>query len=933
MERTIYNPDKTNLIMELNKSINSNMKYFCVTLPRNFGKTMIVNMLVAYYSFTESKITVFDDKKISKNEGWDNYLGKYNVILLNNLNYFLKGNVTEGIEKIKKSIIDDVKMYDKRFKCDENEDIDVIIKKIYKSTHRKIVLIIDEWDLVLRDESRDTNSKNDYLNFLTLLIKNNENIVLTCITGILPIQNYNLNSYYHIDFIEFSMKTPGWMAKYIGINKDEAKELCQTHLANKTFNLSNKKQRLNNGTFIKIDKNEQISEKLSHKNENEKVNDEEPYKAIEDFYNGYQLIDKYSGIKYEIYSPYSIIKAIKEEHVKNNQSENKEILYGFIQNNFQNLKYVISLLIKQKSINIDSLKFQNDEISFEKRKSNLFLLVHYGYLGYNSSKNEIFIPNKEILELFKFLIESEIWKNLNKSTKIFNPGENNYSEFFKNDYVVDKTELILHINKIINSNITKNICVTRPRRFGKTVTVKMLVAYYSFTESKITVFDDKKISKNEGWDEYLGKYNVILLNNLNYFLESTIHEGIEKIKKSIIDDVKMYDKHFECDKKENIKEIIKKIYESTHRKIVLIIDEWDLVFRDPKKDKESKIEYLNFLTLLIKDNQNIILTYMTGILPIKSYELNSGLRDDNKELCKKYLNKEILDYSYETQISIRKNDYDEKDMVIATNYEMIKKWYNGYRLINQNDAIENKKIGYYWIKTETYGDLIDYIFKDIKGLKEDIVILMNQEKLKINIDPYINDVNTKEYTNKNEILTTLIHLGYLAYDSKNSNIYIPNKEIIKEFEIVTERDKYEAIFKIINESEKHRIEKKKYNKVYNDENTLQTSIINAYIFARVYYTIIPEVDSGKGYADVFFIPIYNNKPAMIVELKYNKTTNTGIKQIKNRNYPARLQYYKDNLLLISINYDNEAKNYSKNFKHHTYNIEKYNENNNKIKNK
>jgi len=377
---------------------------------------------------------------------------------------------------------------------------------------------------------------------------------------------------------------------------------------------------------------------------------------------------------------------------------------------------------------------------------------------------------------------------------------------------------------------------------------------------------------------------------------------------------------------------------------------------------------------------------MTGILPIKSYGLNSSLRgifdefsmvsdnnltkyvgfteDDIKELCKKYLNKEILDSSYETQISIRKNDYDEKDMVIATNYEMIKKWYNGYRLINQNDgkeydiytpysvikAIENKKIGNYWIKTETYGDLIDYIFKDIKGLKEDIVILMNQEKLKIDINPYINDVNTKEYTNKNAILTTLIHLGYLAYDSKNSNIYIPNKEIIKEFEVATKGDIYKPIFKIINESEellkatwnrKEEIVAKllenshdQYsNKIYNDENTLHASIINAYMFAKAYYTILPEVDTGKGYADVTFIPIYKDKPAMIVELKYNKTTDTGIEQIKNRNYIDRLQHYKDNLLLVSINYDNEAKSYSKNFKHHTCKIEKYNENNNKIKNK
>ena len=133
---------------------------------------------------------------------------------------------------------------------------------------------------------------------------------------------------------------------------------------------------------------------------------------------------------------------------------------------------------------------------------------------------------------------------------------------------------------------------------------------------------------------------------------------------------------------EDIDVIIEKIYKSTHCKIVHIIDEWDLVFRDEKKDKESKIEYLNFLTLLIKDYHNIILTYMTVILPIKSYGLNSGLRgifdepsivsdnnltkyigfteDDIKELCKNYLNNEILDCSYETQISISKNIYDEK---------------------------------------------------------------------------------------------------------------------------------------------------------------------------------------------------------------------------------------------------------------------------------
>jgi len=287
MENIIFNPgdydyknfiknneyfvDKTNLIMELNKRINSNMKFFCVTSPRNFGKTVIVNMIVAYYSFFESKINVFDDKKISKNKDWDKHLGKYNVIKLDMEKNFFNNNIKDGIENIKKTIIDDVKMNDKHFECNKEEDIDVIIEKIYRRTQRKIVLIIDDWDLVLRDTSYDENSRTKYLKFLSLLIKDNENIVLTYMTGILPIQNYEQNYYFDIKFTNFSMISPGWMAEYIGINNDEVKELCQIHLTKKMLKLSNKKQRLNNGLINKIDKNRKFGEELLHKNKNEKV--------------------------------------------------------------------------------------------------------------------------------------------------------------------------------------------------------------------------------------------------------------------------------------------------------------------------------------------------------------------------------------------------------------------------------------------------------------------------------------------------------------------------------------------------------------------------------------------------------------------------------------------------------------------------------------
>ena len=184
---------------------------------------------------------------------------------------FFNNNIDDGIKKIKKSIIDNIKMYDKHFECDKKENIKVIIEKIYRSTYHKIVLIFDELDLVLRDESCDTKSKKAYLKLLPLLIKDNENIVLMYMTGILSIRNYNINYYFHINFIEFSMISPGWMAEYIGINNDEVKELCQIHLTKKMLKLSNKKQRLNNGLINKIDKNRKFGEELLHKNKNEKV--------------------------------------------------------------------------------------------------------------------------------------------------------------------------------------------------------------------------------------------------------------------------------------------------------------------------------------------------------------------------------------------------------------------------------------------------------------------------------------------------------------------------------------------------------------------------------------------------------------------------------------------------------------------------------------
>jgi len=170
----------------------------------------------------------------------------------------------------------------------------------------------------------------------------------------------------------------------------------------------------------------------------------------------------------------------------------------------------------------------------KKEKVIYFRLCTMDIWDYDNSNNKIFIPNNEILEIFKNFIKSDIWKDLNKNSKIFNPEENDYIEFSKNNYFVNKTKLILRINHIIDFKIIKNICITRSRGFGKTVTANMLQAYYSFTESKITVFDDKKISKSKGWDKNLGKHNVILLNNINYFFKILYLNELKKLKNQLL---------------------------------------------------------------------------------------------------------------------------------------------------------------------------------------------------------------------------------------------------------------------------------------------------------------------------------------------------------------------------------------------------------------
>ncbi len=436
----------------------------------------------------------------------------------------------------------------------------------------------------------------------------------------------------------------------------------------------------------------------------------------------------------------------------------------------------------------------------------------------------------------------------------------------------------------------------------------------------------------------------------DYFIEcESVESGKNEINKDIIMEIENSIPDFKFTNKDNIYKVFEDIEINTGRKIVIIIDEWDCILRERKGDANMQIDYTEFLRNLIREKSYIALAYMTGILPIKKYGSSSFLN-----IFKEYSMTspgQFAEYVGFTDEEVKglcgKLGKNEEQ------YNEYKKWYNGYKLINSNTkkvieiytpysitcAIEHNSIDKYWNKTETFELLKDYINSNFKFLKENIWKLMNNERIKINIEQYQNDIVS--FKSKDDILTLLIHLGYLGYDSKTKEVFIPNKEIKNEFNNATTRDSgwtklfdklkkskslldatlncdEETVAKIIEEAHN---EANKKN--YNDESALSYAIQLAYYYASLEYTIIPEVDSGKGYADVIFIPHQPNKAALVVELKYNQSKETGIQQIKNRNYPQRLEHYKNNILLVSINYDKDKKSNSKEFKHHTCRIEKY----------
>ena len=507
-----------------------------------------------------------------------------------------------------------------------------------------------------------------------------------------------------------------------------------------------------------------------------------------------------------------------------------------------------------------------------------------------------------------------------------NPG----NEEFRNAAIhskiyVDKTEMI----KFTNSQLFgehKNICVSRPRRFGKSMAANMLVAYYSKGCDSKELFENFKIADDSSFKEHLNKYNVIHLN-IQQFLgrTETIHEMLELLSRKVtrelkreFADVTYYE--------EDLVSVIEEIYAQTHSFFVFIIDEWDCIFRVKGEDTEAQKLYLNFLRDLLKNQPYCILAYMTGILPIKKYGEHSALNMfDEYSMTNQ---RELAEFTGFTEQEVEE---------LCGRYQMdlaeIKNWYDGYSFPGESsvysprsvvNAMRFRKIGNYWNQTETFEALQWYIDLNFDGLRDDVLQMMAGKKIPVNTGSFTNDMTT--FRTEDDVLTLLIHLGYLGYEEQNKYVFIPNAEVQSEYASAVTVSQWGDISKALKNSADllQAVWEKQETQVaegirlahfetsqlqYNDENALSYTISLALYAARNFYTVYRELPGGKGFADLVFVPRkrYQDKPALVVELKWDKTAEGALAQIKDKEYCRSLEEYQGNLLLVGINYNKKTK--------------------------
>lgn len=504
----------------------------------------------------------------------------------------------------------------------------------------------------------------------------------------------------------------------------------------------------------------------------------------------------------------------------------------------------------------------------------------------------------------------------------------NYKELCRDEFFVDKTKIISIINKKISTK-NKYICITRPRRFGKTSVADMLASYYTKSIDSKELFDKLKISKYDGYLENLNKYNVINISfNKIPDKGNTYEDYINMVKSSLVNDICANYPDIDSEQYFTISDML----ENTDEEFIFIIDEWDYIFNN-KLFEENQNEFLEFLRNLLKDKSYVALCYMTGVLPIKKYSSGSALNMFDEYTM-------LNDNVYGEYFGFTENEVKnlcKKQSKIS--FKEISSWYNGYtndnkeRIYNPRSVVKSLQNGNcrsYWTNTGAMDEVKEYLKYNTLDVRDDIIRMVDGEEIRITIKEEFR-AGQKSPRTKKEIYSAMIVLGFLSYC--NGYLKIPNMELMIEFENALSDKCFGYVSDIIENSQKmleatidgdtntmvdilHDIHNSEIPILqYNDENSLSCVITLAYLSARDTYRVEREEKTGKGYADFTFHPKIKGDIPFILELKKDDTADEALKQIKEKEYFQKFIKEYENILAAAICYDSKNKD-------HTCKIEK-----------
>ena len=528
----------------------------------------------------------------------------------------------------------------------------------------------------------------------------------------------------------------------------------------------------------------------------------------------------------------------------------------------------------------------------------------------------------------KMLFRKGVYRNMG----IFvNPDNSAFQVALNSEIYVDKSGLITYTNRVLNT-LQGYICNSRPRRFGKSVTANMLAAYYSRGCDSETMFAELEISQNADFKKHLNQYDVIHLD-IQWCMEPAggPEQIVPYISEKTIAELKEYYPNELAPKTDSLPEALSQINAATGKKFIIIIDEWDVLIRDNTANPEVQEEFINFLRGLFKGTEPtkyIQLAYLTGILPIKKEKTQSALNNfkDYSMLNSGPIAPYVGFTEQEVQILCEKYGQD---------FEEVRRWYDGYQIgkyhvYNPNAVVNLMLEGdfqSYWAGTASYEAIVPLINMDFDGLKGSIIEMLSGDKVAVDVTSFQND--TTSFANKDDVITYLIHLGYLGYDQTRKTAFVPNEEIRQELIRATRRKKWNELIAFQQESEELLTQTLKMNgdavaksieKIhmeyassiqYNNESSLSSVLSIAYLSTMQYYfKPVREMPAGRGFADFVFLPKPEYRsfyPAMVVELKWDKDVMTALQQIKTRHYPESVLNYTGDILLVGINYDKGTK--------------------------